>query len=168
MILCNVYREDNECFSAHDIKQALLQHKNQVMTSNRESTQRINVLRSNIFKDGIYAFTRATFDTTKYLKVRFNGEPAVDEGGPRREFFRLFLSDMCQSSGMFHGWPDHVSPVSNSQAVANNKFYICGKIIASMIIQGGQAPNCFSKPIVDFIIYEIVKYSGNLQGVPDK
>ena len=58
--------------SADAIKRALTLHKNQVMTYDMESTQRINVLRSDVFRDGIYAFGRATFDTTKYLKVRFS------------------------------------------------------------------------------------------------
>ena len=143
-------------------------HRNNVMGRDTPNTQRINVLRSDVFNNAIHAFGRTTFDTTKYLKVRFNGEAAIDQGGPRREFFRLFLSEMGQRSGMFRGWPDNLSPMSNSQAVANKKFYICGKVIASMIIQGGEAPNCFSKPIVDFIIYDDLYYSGNLQDIQDK
>ena len=92
--------------------------------------------------------------------MRFNGEPTIDQGGPRREFFRLFLSEMCQRSGMFRGWPDHLSPIFK-------KFYVCGKVMASMIVQGGQAPNCFSKPIVHFIVSDTINYSGNLD-IPDK
>ena len=69
---------------------------------------------------------------------------------------------------MFRGWPDRLSPISNSQAVATKKFYNCGKVMASMIVQGGQAPNCFSKPIVDFIVSDTINYSGNLQDIPDK
>ena len=153
---------------SHDaIQNTLRLHRNAVMTSDDGNFQRINVRRSDVFMDGIYAFRRATFDTTKLLKVRFIGEPAVDQGGPRREFFRLFLSEMGQKSGLFCGWPNHVSPVSNSQAVANKTFFTCGKVVALMVIQGGQAPCCFSRPITDFIVNDEIYYSGNLQDIPD-
>ena len=39
--------------------------------------------------------------------------------------------------------------------------------MASMIVQGGQAPNCFSKPIVHFIVSDTINYSGN-PDIPDK
>ena len=68
---CYCFREEKDYLSADAIKQALTLHKNKVMTYDMESTQRINVLRSDVFKDGIYAFGRATFDTTKYLKSAF-------------------------------------------------------------------------------------------------
>lgn len=106
--------------------------------------------RSDVFNDGINAFQRSSFNASKCLKVRFIGEPAVDQGGPRREFF---LSEMGQTSGMFHGWPHCLSPVSNSQAVANGRFSTCGKVIASMILQGCQALRCFSRPVADFVVY---------------
>lgn len=160
-----VYREDGEKLSDIEIKHTLTLHKNCVISSD---DQRINVRRSDIFNDGISAFKRASYDTTKVLKVHFIGEPAVDQGGPRREFFRLFLSEMGHSSGLFCGWPDRLSPASNSQAVANKTFFICGKVIASMIIQGGEAPRCFNRPITDFIVYEEVRYSGNLDDIQDK
>lgn len=115
--------------------------------------------RSDIFNDGINAFQRSSFNASKCLKVRFIGEPAVDQGGPRREFFRLFQSEMGQTSGMFHGWPHCLSPVSNSQAVANGRFSTCGKVIAAMILQDCQAPCCFSRP---------EKKTQNLECIPDR
>ena len=39
-------------------------------------------------EDTIFSL-RAGFNEQKHLRVRFIGEPAVDEGGPRREFFML-------------------------------------------------------------------------------
>ena len=124
--------------------------------------------RSDVFHDGINAFQRSSFNASKCLKVRFIGEPAVDQGGPRREFFRLFLSEMGQTSGMFKGWPHCLSPVSNSQAVANGRFSTCGKVIASMILQGCQAPCCFSRPVADFIVYGEVHCPENLESIPDR
>lgn len=38
-----------------------------------------------------------------------------------------------------------------------------------MIVQGGQSPNCFPKPIVDSIVYDTVYFnSGDLQDIHDE
>ena len=152
--------------SSDALVHALQLHANRVLNRDEEVCQRINVRRSDVFQDGIHACGRPSFDASKCLKVHFIGEPAVDQGGPRREFFRLFLSEVGQISGMFHGWPDYLSPVSNLQAVANKTFLTCGKVLASMIVQGGQAPR-FSTPIADFIVYGEVCCPENLEYIPD-
>ncbi len=47
-----------------------------------------------------------------YIQVGFVGESAVDEGGPKREFFRLLAYVACTS--LFKGGP------SNPNFMANN------------------------------------------------
>ena len=42
--------------------------------------------RGHILDDTVVAL-RSNFDEKKHIRVSFLGEPAVDEGGPRREFF---------------------------------------------------------------------------------
>lgn len=150
------------------LKHALQLHANRVLIHGEDTYQRINVRRLDVFHDGIRAFQRSSFNASQCIKVRFIGEPAVDQGGPRREFFRLFLSEMGQTSGLFQGWPDHLSPVSNSQAVANRMFSTSGKVLASMIVQGCQAPCCFSRPVADFIVYGEVHCPENLAYIPDR
>lgn len=154
--------------SSDMLQRALRLHANRVLNRDEDVCQRINVRRSDVFHDGIRAFGRSSFDACKCLKVRFIGEPAVDQGGPRREFFRLFLSEMGEISGLFRGWPLHLSPVSNSQAVANKVFFTCGKVLASMIVQGGQAPCCFSSPFAEFIVYGEVHCPENIEYIPDR
>lgn len=46
---------------------------------------RFTVRRRYIFDDTL-AIIRSGFDEKKHLRVTFLGEPAVDGGGPRREF----------------------------------------------------------------------------------
>ena len=99
--------------------------------------------------------------------MRFIGEPAVDQRGPRHEFFCPFLSEIGQFSGMFQGWPHCLSPVSNSQAVTNGMFSTCGKVLASMIVQGCQAPCCFSNHVADFVVCGEVHCLENLECIPD-
>ncbi len=40
-----------------------------------------------MFADALRQFSKPTFGMSKMLRVRFIVEAAVDEGGPRREFF---------------------------------------------------------------------------------
>ena len=49
-----------------------------------------------------------TFDVSRIIRIRFIGEAGVDDGGPKREFFRLFYEATGQSSGMFQGWPEGI------------------------------------------------------------
>lgn len=51
------------------------------------TTNRITVWRSSAFQDYVAARKKKWFTHKGSLKVTFIGEPAVDEGGPRREFF---------------------------------------------------------------------------------
>ena len=51
------------------------------------STSRINVRRGRLFDDYVETRTKFPwFNTSVQIKVTFMGEPAVDTGGPRREF----------------------------------------------------------------------------------
>ena len=48
---------------------------------------RINVRRKLVFKDYLDVAKKSWFNSARMLKVTFVGEPAIDDGGPRREFF---------------------------------------------------------------------------------
>ena len=93
-----------------------------MICGNEEDRQRIHVRRSNLISDTIRAFSRPTFNVSKLLKVVFVGEPSVDEGGPRREFFQLIIKELFSYSGLFIGWPQNVVPVHNVEALAKNEY----------------------------------------------
>lgn len=119
-----------------------------------------------MFSDALRTFSRSSFDPTKYLKVTFVGEPAVDEGGPRRELFCLIQSASC-TSGLFAGLPGHLTPIHSVEALSSNKFYVLGKMLATGLVQGGQPPVCFAKPVADFLVYESVKSAVDLDDIPE-
>lgn len=142
------------------------QHQEKMVTS-PDKFQRIHVRRSQLFSDAMRAFSKTTFEESKMLKVVFVGEPSVDDGGPRREFFQLLMRDGFTSSGLFAGWPQHVVPIHNVQAVASNKFYVIGKMIAVYVVQGGQPPVCFAPAVADFLIHEEVRCEPCINDIPD-
>ena len=64
----------------------------------------LTVRRSRILNSTFDAMKRRTFSCHKNLKVEFSGEEAVDEGGPRREFFRYVqLSWLCCAHCLCYG-----------------------------------------------------------------
>ena len=117
---------------------------------------------SIIVSDASHTLSSSTFDPTKFLKVTFVGEPAVDEGGPPRgELFHLLTQSAVSVSG------DHLVPIHSLEALSSNKLYIIGKIFATAIVQGGLAPFCFAKPVADFLLFGAVKSLVDLQDIPE-
>lgn len=149
-------------------KHAIRQHQMKVISGrDEEDRQRVHVRRSNLVKDTIKAFSKPTFDVSKMLKVTFIPEGSVDDGGPRREFFQLAMKECMKTSFLFTGWPENVVPQHNVEAVANNTYFIVGKLIATCIVQGGQPPVCFAKAVADFLIYNEVRSKACLEDIPD-
>ena len=68
---------------------------------------------------------------------------------------------------LFTGWPDHVVPVHNINAVAENKYYLIVKVIATSLVQGGEPPVCFSDAVADFIVYDSVRSKPSIDDIPD-
>lgn len=54
---------------------------------------RISIRRKSMFQDYIEARKKKWFNSRQTLKVTFIGEPAIDDGGPLREFFTGLLID---------------------------------------------------------------------------
>ena len=52
-----------------------------------ELTNRVSIRRRSIFQDYMDARKKKWFKPKSLIKVTFVGEPAIDDGGPKREFF---------------------------------------------------------------------------------
>lgn len=145
----------------------VLQHQARMLKSDDdEDVQHLIIRRKHLFPDALKAFKRSMFDVSKHLRVRFLGESAQDEGGPRREFFR-YLTPAFGQSALFCGWPERVIPVHNVSAVVANDYYTVGKMISTCIIQGGQPPICFAPPVAEFLSYGRIQDKYCLKDIPD-
>jgi len=51
----------------------------------------IVVHRKRVLRSAMSAMSHARFSFQRRVLVEFSGEDALDEGGPRREFFRLII-----------------------------------------------------------------------------
>ena len=63
----------------------------------------MKVRRRNIWEDSKVKLAKCTdSDLNSIIRVQFVGEPAVDQGGPRTDFFSLLHRKVC-GSNMFIG-----------------------------------------------------------------
>ena len=53
------------------------------------------------------------------------------------------------------------------EALADNKFFVIGKIIATSLVQGGEPPACFSEAVADYLVYDEIKCSPCLDDISD-
>ena len=148
-------------------KHVIRLHQRRVITSeDNEDVQGVHIRRSHVFSDALRQFSKRSFDVCKMLKVQFIGEEAIDEGGPRREFFNLLTRKIFKSS-LFAGFPNQVVPAHNVQAVANSTYYTIGKMISTCIIQGGEAPACFAKAVADYLVFDRICSPVCIEDIPD-
>ena len=104
-----------------------------------EMNANITISRKAIFATARMVIERKRFSFLKPVFVTFAGEDAVDEGGPKREFFRLLMRAISESS-IFHGsWFSH-----DLGLLADKRYELCGKLIAWSILHGGSGPRCLS------------------------
>ena len=82
----------------------LKSHKSEVLSKDDSLRYRITVRRGHIFDDANRAFKM--LDEEKHLRITFLGEPAVDDGGPRREFFMLLMGAISNNGSILDGPPN--------------------------------------------------------------
>ena len=106
-------------------------------------------------------------DLTKHIRITFLGEPAVDAGGPLREFFHLLLMSIAQNNKLFCGPPDARTPNHNIVELQKKTYYYVGVFFALSIIHGGPAPTFLSSAVADYIVHGIQKVKASITDVPD-
>lgn len=82
----------------------------------------INIRRQHCWKDALNKLSKPNFIPERKLSVRFaddvgTSEGVVDEGGPTREFLRLAIKSMYDTSGMFGGIDGNIGLIPNSEGV---------------------------------------------------
>jgi hypothetical protein len=97
--------DDGSCIPLEKIKQIILGLHQHVDT---EKVNRISIRRKYAYEDYVDArerlIRRKKFNQNSKLKLTFIGEPAVDDGGPRREFFSGTVYCLCLLSTAVICW----------------------------------------------------------------
>ncbi|CAB4009412.1 G2 M phase-specific E3 ubiquitin- ligase-like [Paramuricea clavata] len=151
---------EDESYSVQSIL-GTFQTKNLDYTES-EANANITISRKAIFATARKAIDRRRFSFLKPVFVTFAGEEAVDEGGPKREFFRLLMREICDSS-IFHGsWFSH-----DLGLLADNRYELAGKLVAWSILHGGSGPRCLSVTGFDFRTSVEVNHKVAIESVAD-
>lgn len=105
-----------------------------------DSPVSILISRKSVFSTTLRATERKHFSFFHTPLVTFAGEEAVDDGGPKREFFRLLM--VCiQGSTVFHGqWFSHDIGLLN-----DGRYALVGKLVAWSVLHGGSGPKCLAQ-----------------------
>lgn len=156
-------------FSSRDISLGtlLMCHRSIVLSSNPEDRLRIVVQRKHIFEDTLHRL-RNGIDVSKHLRVTFIGEPAINDGGPMREYMRLLLGSIVSNNSSFCG--DINSRLLRHNVIELNKktYFHVGQILSITLVHGGPAPSFFAEPIADYILHGLEKVKVSIADVQDK
>lgn len=107
---------------------------------------RMKVRRQTVWEDSLIKLGKAKEDVCKPIMVQFIGEPAVDHGGPSREYFGL-VNSAAQRKLMGHSSFKH-----NISALQQRKYYAFGQLTALGLLQGSPGPRCFSTTVANYIL----------------
>ena len=112
--------------------------------------QVISVRRRHVWEDTVDFLSKPFIDWRCPLYIHFVGEPAQDEGGPKREFFRLSLQGALNDSNLFRGLSSGLCiPVSSTHSLLQKLYFKFGKLAS--IVHGGPGPLCFPTWLYDYM-----------------
>ena len=136
---------------------------------------RITVDENTVILDALPIYKSAKFDPASPVIVQFQNQPAVDVGGPKREFYTRLFDDIAKADGglnlvLFEGPDGRLMPKYSATIVYSGILTVVGKMIAHSIVQCGIGFSFLSPAAYWYIVTgDIAKAVGycNLSDVRD-
>ena len=151
MIPCicgDLYLPPKHFFSDLSVSSLIRSHRvRNLPIDNDDNYQRMAIRRKYIFQDTLHHL-KHYYNPSKYLRVTFLGEPAVDKGGPIRECFHHLVKTISDNNSFFCGPEDKRCIVHNVMELERRTYYYVGMMLGLSLIYGGPAPGFFA-PSVD-------------------
>lgn len=154
------------CCRSLSLCDILREHRNIFLPVDEEDRIRITIRRKHILADMLHKL-RSGLNTSKHLKVTFVGEPAVDAGGPLREFLHHLIEEVSQNNSFLCGSLTARVPRHSVTELDRRSFYYIGVMLALSLIHGGPAPQFFSPAVADYIVSGIQGVKPTTDDVPD-
>ena len=136
---------------------------------------RIRIEEDDLLMQALPIYKGPKFDPTRPLNITFKNQPAVDTGGPKREFYTQLFHGLATSDGsvlpaMFEGEEGRLIPCYSSSVVYSGLMTVVGKMIAHSIVQCGVgfpflSPVCYWY-LITGDVSEAISY-GNIEDVRD-
>ena len=146
--------------------ETILQRQRTKLPIDRSDFQRIVVRRKHLWHDALSRF-ESGLNFCKHLKVLFVGEPAVDDGGPLREFLYLLMGEIAANNSLFCGEENCRIPAPNMSALEKHTYKHVGEMIAVSLVHGGPSPTFFAPSVVDYIVYGLKRVKPTIDEVPN-
>ena len=125
------------------------------------------VRRKHIVEDTFRKLERTDPEELIHLpRVTFLGEPAIDEGGPRCEFFTAFF-EAIQSSSLLEGLPGEQIISHHIESLTKEHYKFLGYMIVLSFMNGGPGPYLFHKAIAEKIVFNKQKCALSIGDVGD-
>ena len=80
------------------------------------------------------------FDPKAEVRICIRGQPAIDTGGVRRQFFEVVFKTLAHSEkfSMFDGPGDHLRPAFRMSNLSSGMFRVLGQMVAHSLNLDGQ------------------------------
>lgn len=148
------------------MKFVLMQHIKDTTIEVEDPGLCIAVRRRHLWRDSKLVLSRPNNTYSMGMRVTFVSEAAVDEGGPKREYFRLVLRELSNNNALFDGSSERRIFRHNLIELQGSSYLIAGRIIALSLIYGGPAPHFFARAVAEYIL-GISPYTVSIEDIPD-
>ncbi|XP_067268633.1 G2/M phase-specific E3 ubiquitin-protein ligase-like [Pseudorasbora parva] len=133
----NSYSSSSQNSSMEDMDVSSLLREFQHIHLSASEHVSVLVSRTKLLQSAKDALSNLNFPWNKIPFVTFDGEQALDCGGPRREFFRILMMEVQRSLGIFEGPSGHLFFTYDQMALEEHKYELAGKLIAWSVAHGG-------------------------------
>ncbi len=147
------------------IETILHAQKVKMLPVDQSQYQRLVIRRRHLWQDALERFQRG-INFHKYFHITFLQDPAVDEGGPLREFLHLLMGSIATNNTLFCGGDDCRVPTPNMMELAKNTYQHVGEMLAVSLIHGGPAPSFFAPSVVSYIVHGMKSVKASVDEVP--
>ncbi|KAE8293909.1 hypothetical protein D5F01_LYC06850 [Larimichthys crocea] len=135
-----------ECTLDLDIILRLFRQQN----VDRDVETHICVRRGELLRSALKVVRRPDFCFKAKPIITFSEEETDGNEGPLREFFRLTLLEL-QESSIFEGHPGRLFLTCDLTALEDRKYYEAGVLIGWSLAQGGPGPRCLHPTLYQFM-----------------
>ncbi|XP_052065804.1 uncharacterized protein LOC127705517 [Mytilus californianus] len=132
-----------------DIRDTILEWKLELIDLDNFQTIKVSRRPESLWEHSLRCFQRSSFDVRKLLKVKFRNESGQDEGGLRREFLEILFRQMLCSS-LLKDTGDGYEVISNMIGMVDRHFHTFGKMLGTILIQGGPVSPAFSHMMINY------------------
>ena len=127
----------------------------------------ITVSQDSILSDAVAYYKKPSLNMSSPIMVKYRDMPAMDAGGPSRQFYCDILSRMKDNLNILEGPPTRLIPVYSSAVLASDMLKILGRIIVHSLLQEGPGFPFLNPSVFWYLVSDNVDIAVNYVLVSD-